>query len=81
MSERDDRLLRCFASVFPGLSPEEIRRTSAQEQGIWDSLATVTLISVIQEEFQLEIEPEMLEHLDSFEAFRRYIFATIAARE
>jgi acyl carrier protein len=73
MSEQEDRLIRCFLSVFSGLTTDEVRSASAQSNGLWDSLSTVTLAAVVQEEFQLEIEPETLAHLDSFEAFLNYL--------
>jgi len=73
MSEQEDRLIRCFASVFPGLTIEEIRGTSAESVGIWDSLAAVTLAAVIQQEFRVKIDPVDLPELDSFEAFRTYV--------
>jgi acyl carrier protein len=73
MSEQEIRLLQCFASVFPGLSDGEIRETSAQSNGAWDSLSTVTLAAVIQEEFGLDVDEEILPCLDSFKAFRDYV--------
>ena len=73
MSEQENRLLNCFASVFPGLSYEDIRNSNAESIGAWDSLSSVTLAAVIQEEFNLEIDPEVLPQLDSFEAFRAYL--------
>ena len=74
MSEQEDRLIRCFASVFPGLSPEELRNINADSAGHWDSLSTVTLTAVIEEEFGVEIDPEVLPQLNSFEAFRTYLY-------
>ena len=79
MSENETRLIRCFASVFPGLSPEEIRVTCARSMGSWDSLSAVTLAAVIQEEFRLEIDPQALPDLDSFEAFSIYLRRLIPA--
>ncbi len=73
MPEQNDRLLQCFMAVFPGLTPEEIRATGAQSDSVWDSLSTVTLAAVVQEEFNLEIPPDILPDLDSFEAFSRYL--------
>lgn len=73
MSENENRLIRCFASVFPGLTPEDLRVTSAESMGNWDSLSAVTLAAVIQEEFRVEIDLEALPDLDSFEAFRNYV--------
>jgi acyl carrier protein len=73
MSDQEQHLIRCFASVFPGLTEEEIQNASTDSVGIWDSLSTVTLAAVIQEEFGLEIDPEILPHLDSFRAFRGHL--------
>jgi len=73
MSERDLRLLRCFASVFPELSAEELRAVTNDSAGHWDSLSTVTLAALVQEEFNIEIEPEMIQQLNSFEAFRTHL--------
>jgi acyl carrier protein len=73
MSEQESRLIRCFASVFPGLSPEEIRTVNSESLGSWDSLSTVTLAAVVQEEFNVEIEPDIVPELTSFEAFQNYL--------
>src|SRR5258708_28388150 len=73
MSEQENRLIRCFASVFPWLTPEEIRAISAESAESWDSLSAVTLTAVVQEEFALDIDPEILPNLDSFDAFRKYL--------
>ena len=73
MSENENRLIRCFASVFPSLTPEEIRVAREESTGSWDSLTAVTLAAVIQEEFGMEIDPELLPDMDSFDAFRNYL--------
>ena len=73
MSDADGRLVRCFAAVFPTIAPEEIPGISIESAGVWDSLATVTLAAVIQDEFNIEIDPSDLQDLTSFEAFRDYI--------
>ena len=73
MSEIENRLVRCFASVSPELTPGDIRHTNTESMGVWDSLSTVRLAAVIQEEFGVEIDPDVLPELDSFEAFRAYL--------
>ena len=73
MSEQDTQLIRCFSSVFPGLPPEQIRSASSQSLEIWDSLASVTLIAVVQEVFGVQIDLLDLPELDSFDAFRAYL--------
>ena len=70
MSDWENRLFRCFASVFPGLTAEEIQASSAESDGVWDSLSGVTLVAVVQEEFNVVIDPQDVAKLDSFEAFR-----------
>ena len=81
MSELENRLIRCFASVFPGLAPEEIRASSAESMGTWDSLSAVTLAAVVQEEFRVEIDQEVFSHLGSFEAFRSYVLRLMPVEE
>ncbi len=73
MSEQENRLARCFASVFPTLTPEEIRAASTESVGVWDSLRSVTLLAVIQQEFAVEINPLDLPELNSFVALRNYL--------
>jgi len=73
MSDRDLRLLRCFASVFPELAAEDLRTVTNESAGHWDSLSTVTLAALVQEEFNVEIEPDTVQQLTSFEAFRTYL--------
>lgn len=62
-----ERLQKCFAAVFPGLSSDEILRASSASIATWDSLATVTLVSVIEEEFGITIAPEEYEYMISFD--------------
>ena len=73
MSELDSRLIRCFSSVFPALSPEEIRIASAESLPAWDSLAAVTLATVVEQEFIVHVDLLDLLKLDSFEAFQTYL--------
>ena len=73
MPDIDDRLTRCFASVFPALSPEELRTASAESVTEWDSLAAVTLIAVLEEEFDTQIDLMELPELTSYDAVRTYL--------
>jgi len=79
MSEREDRLVRVFASVFPALKPEEIRTAGVESVAEWDSLASVTLVAVIQQEFGVEIDPLDLPELNSFQALQTYLGMTPTA--
>lgn len=79
MSDLEGRLISCFSSVFPALTEAEIPTASADSVGVWDSLSVVTLAAVIQEEFSVEIDPEVLPDLDSFSAFRDYLQSALPA--
>lgn len=67
MSNNQERLIECFQIVFPNLKTDEILRASTTSVATWDSLATVTLISVIEEEFDITITPEEYDYMVSFE--------------
>lgn len=67
MPNQDERLQECFSNVFPNLSSEEILRASSASVATWDSLATVTLVSLIEEEFGVTISPDEYEYIVSFD--------------
>jgi acyl carrier protein len=70
MSDIQERLINCFSVVFPDLSADEIPRASSDSVAAWDSLATVTLVSVIEEEFGVSIAAEEYEQVASFALVR-----------
>lgn len=67
MNDARERLVNCFAAVFPKLSEEEIQHATPDKVKDWDSVSNVMLISVIEEEFNTSIAVEDVEHLRSFE--------------
>ena len=73
MSEQENRLIKCFASVFPMSTPEEIQSAGSEWFAASDSLALVTLAAVIQEEFDVEMETPVLAELNSFGAVLDYL--------
>ena len=73
MAEVQERLIRCFSVVFPQLTGDQIRSASVANVREWDSLAAVTLVAVLQEEFGIEIDFGDLPELQSFEAVLRYL--------
>jgi len=68
MSEPDYRLAQCFASVFPTLSDKEIRSSILIRLFDLDSLSVVTLVTLIGQEFNVNIEVSDLLEMGSFEA-------------
>jgi acyl carrier protein len=66
MNNIEERVIRCFSNVFPDLREEEIRRATTASLAVWDSLAQVTLLSSIAEEFGESFELEDFEELVSY---------------
>ncbi len=62
-----DKLVRCFALVFPKLTEQQIPNASADQMAEWDSIAQVNLLSVIGEEFGIDIDFEEFEGATSYE--------------
>lgn len=75
MRDLDERLERCFSSIFPDLAPAEIRTARIESVRGWNSLAAVTLLAVVQEEFGLEIGLTDISELVSYESIQNYIRA------
>lgn len=66
MSEARARLERCFAAVFPALGPAEIPHAAQASIAAWDSLASVTLAALVEEEFGVRIADDEFEEMTSF---------------
>ncbi|MBX9601797.1 MAG: acyl carrier protein [Bryobacteraceae bacterium] len=81
MPDLDIRLARCFAAVLPGVSEEEASAARRDQVDAWDSLATVTLVRVVEEEFGITVDLFELENLDSFAAWREYLSSQAAPAE
>jgi acyl carrier protein len=67
------RVAQCFSNVFPGIAPAEIVRASTSSLAAWDSVAQVTLLSSIAEEFGIELELEDYEELVSYPLIVEYL--------
>ena len=78
MDDLRARLVNCFAAVFPELPTDEIERASPHTVPEWDSLANVTLVSVVEEEFGVQIPLDDLETLESFELVLDYVRSNAA---
>ncbi len=73
MDEMEKRLAACFSAVLPELAPEEISQASATSVESWDSVATVTLLAVVEEEFGISIDDEDPARFDSFKNILTYL--------
>lgn len=69
----EERLALCFSAVFPDRSREEILSATRESITEWDSLASVTLLALIQHEFKADIDLFDLEDLNSFQLLLDYL--------
>jgi acyl carrier protein len=75
MNDAEAKLSRCFLAAIPGLTLSDIPAASVQTLERWDSVASVTLVALIEEEFGIQIDLEALDRLDSFRAILDYLNA------
>jgi len=66
MSDVRERLVSCFLTVFPALTPEQVAEASPMTVAAWDSITTLTLLTVLEEEFGVAVDFERAEELASF---------------
>jgi acyl carrier protein len=62
------RLVSCFQIVFPQMPAAAIPAAEQDSIESWDSVAGITLISVIEDEFQVTLDLDRLPELTSFAA-------------
>lgn len=73
MNEREQKLTECFSLIFPRLAVQEIQCASVTNIEEWDSLASVNIIAMIEEQFEIEIQPDYLENLTSYQQILKYV--------
>lgn len=68
-----EKLEQCFADVFPNIEADRIRSASVETVSEWDSVAHVTLLSLLAETFELDMDVEEFETATSFDAVLAYV--------
>ncbi len=76
MDETKTRLIKCFEMVFPDMPAGEIPNASQSSVSAWDSIAAITLLNVIEDEFQIALDLELVGELDSFSKIYEYLKTT-----
>jgi len=79
MTDLNTRLVSCFQTVFPDLPDDQVDKPSLGNLLKWDSIAGSTLVNVLEEEFQIQIDFDRLADLDSFAKVLEYVRATLPA--
>jgi acyl carrier protein len=79
MDNTEDCLVKVFETVFPDLPADKIRAASQSNVSTWDSVAAITLMNVMEEEFAIEIDFDRAAELSSFPEILAYVKETVAA--
>lgn len=73
MSSIEERLVGCFMLAMPSLDAGAVTHATKATVAEWDSLTTVGLLSLVEEEFSISIPVEDVEEFVSFERVLRAI--------
>ncbi len=73
MSDTRQRLISCFQIVFPALTSAEIPAATTASVAAWDSVAGAMLLTVIEEEFGVQVAPDDFTHFSSFHSILDYL--------
>ncbi|MGO8986682.1 MAG: hypothetical protein ACLPHI_19650 [Terriglobales bacterium] len=73
MNDYRPRLVQCFSLVFPDLKASEVYSASSSSVAAWDSTAAIILANVVEEEFQVKLDYDVLPELVSFELMLEYL--------
>ena len=75
MKDTRQRLAKCFALALPNLPREQIGIASIHSVAAWDSLVTINILALVEEEFGIEVPDRDLENFVSFELIADYLEA------
>jgi acyl carrier protein len=73
MDNIEQRLETIFTTVFPDLPAERIKSASQDSVESWDSVAAITLVNLIEEEFEIEMDFDDVAELTSFSKILDYL--------
>ena len=73
MTDIKAKLIEAFHLVFNDLTDEEIENASPATLREWDSAAAITLLTVLEEQFDVELDFEVMAERDSFAKIAAYL--------
>jgi acyl carrier protein len=79
MSELDARLSRLFRATFPALKIQDLHQATRDSIAEWDSIAAVTLLSLVEEEFGQQFDPQDAAEWISYQQIREALRERVRA--
>jgi acyl carrier protein len=73
MDNKEAKLIKVFQTVFPDMDPQKVPTASQESVPGWDSVAAITLMNVIEEEFEIQLDFDKAADLTSFQEILGYL--------
>ena len=73
MDELRRQLIECFTLVFSKVKEDDLLGLNIINCEDWDSVANISLTTIIEESFDITLKTEDLDHLTSFQSILKYI--------
>lgn len=80
MADVRESLRDCFHTTFPAVPLGSLEALAPENDPAWDSLATLTLVMLVEERFGVRIPTDEIPQLLSFDAMAGYLERTGDAR-
>ena len=78
MNKSEQQLVNIFETVFPELPADRIPTATQDTTPNWDSVAAITLMNLIEEEFSIQMDFDDLGDLTSFSKILAYVDGKLA---
>ena len=78
MDNSEEKLVKIFETAFPDLPVDQITTATQDRTQNWDSVAAITLMNLIEEEFAIQMDFEDLGELTSFPKILTYVNRKLA---
>jgi acyl carrier protein len=78
MDSTEEKLIKVFETVFPDMPSDRITSATQDSTQNWDSVAAITLMNLIEEEFAIQMDFEDLGELTSFQKILAYVNGKLA---
>ena len=80
MNDVGSRLAKCLSAIFPMIPENQVRMVTQDTTEQWDSVASATLVVLLEEEFGIAIDAEDLAELESFESIDWYLPRRVSSK-
>src|SRR4029077_15301954 len=81
MNDIKKRLIGCMHIVFPDVPESSIPLLSQATAENWDSVAAITLMNVLEDEFGIEMDLDRIAELNSFDTIYAYLEQQLKASQ